>query len=149
MNTDAMRKTLEGSLAGKLTFPEVVGILASGGVESYFADLVRGEDRFYMPTGETHVEKMNLPPGKIAGDFSQSDIVAAIRAAQADKIRYPEFLKRAMAAGIAAYWAFLSGKRVIYFGSKGEFHQEEFPRPKSQRLTIHATKQNPRLKAFS
>lgn len=130
MNTDAMHKAREGSLGGKLTFPEVVGILTGAGVESYFADLVRGEERFYTASGETHVEKMTLPPGKTAEDFSPPGIVAAVRAAQADEIRHAEFLKRAMAAGIVAYWAFLSGKRVIYFGRKGEFHVEEFPLPK-------------------
>jgi hypothetical protein len=26
-----------------------------------------------------------------------------------------------------AYWAFLTGKKVIYFGRKGEMHVEEFP----------------------
>lgn len=130
MNTEAMHKALEGSQAGKLRFPEVVGMLIDAGVESYFADLIRGEERFYTPNGETHVEKMSPPPAKVADDFSQSGIVAAIRAAQADEIRYPEFLKRAFAAGTAGYWAFLAGKRVIYFGRKGEFHVEEFPRPK-------------------
>lgn len=35
------------------------------------------------------------------------------------------------AAGVAAYWAFLAGRRVIYFGRKGEFHSEEFPPAKT------------------
>ena len=131
MNTEAMHKALQGSLAGKLTFPEVVGMLTSAGVESYFADLVRGEERFYAASGETHLEKMPVPPMRVSDNFSQSGIVAAVRAAQADEIRYPEFLERAVAAGVAGYWAFLSGKRVIYFGRKGEFHVEEFPRPQA------------------
>jgi uncharacterized protein YbcV (DUF1398 family) len=131
MNTDAMHKALEGSQAGKLTFPEVVGMLISAGVESYFADLLRGEEAFYTTDGETHRERMTLPSMKIAGDFSQAGLVAAIRAAQADQIRYPEFVKQATAAGTIGYWAFLTGKKVIYFGRKGEFHVEEFPRPKS------------------
>jgi len=63
-------------------------------------------------------------------EFSPSEVVAAIRGAQADAIRYPEFVKRSVAAGVIAYWAFLTGKRVIYFGRKGEFHIEEFPRLK-------------------
>ena len=54
-------------------------------------------------------------------------MIAAIRAAQADKIRYPEFMKRSAAAGVIAYWAFLTGRKVIYFGRKGEFHVEDFP----------------------
>ena len=131
MNTDAMHKALEGSQAGKLRFPEVVGMLIDAGVESYFADLLRGEETFYTTDGETHRERMTLPPAKIAGDFSQPRLVAAIRAAQADQIRYPEFVKQAAAAGTIAYWAFLTGKKVIYFGRKGEFHVEELPRPKS------------------
>jgi uncharacterized protein YbcV (DUF1398 family) len=126
-----MKETLEASESGKSTFPQVVGKLAAAGVESYFADLVRGEETFYMPSGETHVEKMSLPLGKIAGEFSESEIVSAIRAAQSDKIRYPEFVKRARAAGVAAYWAFLTGKKMVYLGRNGEFHVEEFPRPKT------------------
>jgi uncharacterized protein YbcV (DUF1398 family) len=55
--------------------------------------------------------------------------VAAIRGAQADTVRYPEFVKRSTAAGVIGYWAFLTGKRVIYFGRKGEQHIEEFPKP--------------------
>lgn len=131
MNTEVMRKTLEGSQTGKLTFAEVVGMLTAAGVESYFADLLRGEETFYTANGETHRERMKLPSTEIAGNFSQSALVAAIRAAQSDQIRYPEFVKQATAAGTVGYWAFLTGKKVIYFGRKGEFHVEEFPRPKS------------------
>jgi uncharacterized protein YbcV (DUF1398 family) len=131
MNTEAMRRALEESQGGKLTFPEVVQILAGAGVESYFADLIRGEERFYGADGESHVEKMAPLPAKVADKFSQADIVTALRAVQADRIRYPEFVKRAMEAGIAGYWAFLAGKRVIYFGRKGEFYLEPFPRTKT------------------
>jgi uncharacterized protein YbcV (DUF1398 family) len=127
MNTEAMRKALEGSEAGKLPFPEVVGILSEAGVESYCADLVRGEDVFYMPTGETHAETMRLPETSIPDELSLDSLVQAIRAVQADQIRYPEFLRRAMAAGTAAYRVFITGRRVVYFGRKGEFHVENFP----------------------
>ena len=131
MNTEAMHEALQGSINGKLTFPEVVGILVKAGVESCFADLVRGTETFYLGGGDTHVETMALPSMGVSEDFSHSGIVGAIRAAQADQIRYPEFLKRATAAGIVAYWALLTGKKVIYFGRKGDFHVEEFPRPTS------------------
>ncbi|MEA3162762.1 MAG: hypothetical protein QOE88_580, partial [Verrucomicrobiota bacterium] len=47
--------------------------------------------------------------------------------AQTDKIRYPEFIKRSAAAGVIAYWAFLTGRKVIYFGRQNEFHVEDFP----------------------
>jgi hypothetical protein len=32
-----------------------------------------------------------------------------------------------MAAGTTGYWVFLAGRKVIYFGRKGDFHIEEFP----------------------
>jgi uncharacterized protein YbcV (DUF1398 family) len=131
VDTEVMRNALHRSEAGKFTFPQVVGALADVGVESYFADLVRAVDTFYLATGETHVEKMTLPAARFPEDFSQSGIVAAIRAAQSDEIRYPVFLERAMAAGTVAYWVFIAGRRVIYFGRKGEFHVEEFPGSKS------------------
>jgi uncharacterized protein YbcV (DUF1398 family) len=131
MNTEVMHNTLRESEAGRITFPEVIAALSSVGVESYFADLVRGIDTFYMPNGETHAENMTHHATGIAENFSSSGIVAAIRGAQADEIRYPEFIKRAMAAGITAYWVFLTGRKVIYFGRKGEFHIEDFPGAKS------------------
>jgi uncharacterized protein YbcV (DUF1398 family) len=74
MNTDLMRQTLEDSQAGNLTFPEVVRLLLQAGVESYFADLIRGEETFYSLDGETHVEKMTLAPAKIAESFSQAGV---------------------------------------------------------------------------
>jgi hypothetical protein len=82
MNTEVMRNTLHESEAGRFTFPQVVGALSGIGVESYFADLARTVDTFYLPTGETHTEKMTIPPLKIPEDFSQPGIVAAIRAVQ-------------------------------------------------------------------
>ena len=84
-----MRHTLHQSEAGQLTVPMVIDALSAVGVESYFADLTRRTDTFYMPNGETHVEAMNHPPTKIAEDFSKLEIVAAIRAAQADQIAIP------------------------------------------------------------
>lgn len=131
MNIEAMRHALEGSQEGKLTFPEVLGILTNAGVESYRVDLLRGDDTFYTREGEVHVEKMALPSGSVCAEFSEQGIAAAVRSAQKDEIRYPEFLTRAMAAGTAAYWVFLTGRRVVYFGRKGEFHVEEFPKTKA------------------
>jgi uncharacterized protein YbcV (DUF1398 family) len=129
MNTIVIHEVLAETQAGKLIFPEVVRRLSEVGVESYLCDLATGAETFYMSDGTTHIEKMTLPLSPIAEQFSAPGIVAAIRGAQSDTIRYPEFMKRSAAAGIIAYWAFLTGKKVIYFGRKGESHTEEFPRP--------------------
>lgn len=130
MNTNVIHEVLAETQAGKLIFPEVVRRLLEVGVESYFCDLAAGADTFYLSNGKTHVEKMILPLSPVAEEFSSSDVIAAIRGAQADQIRYPEFMKRSAAAGVIAYWAFLTGRKVIYFGRKGESHVEDFPRAK-------------------
>jgi len=130
MDTKLIHDVMAESQAGKLIFPEVVRRLSEAGVESYFADLAKAEETFYMLNGTTQVEKMTLPMTAMAEEFSSSGIISAIRAAQTDSIRYPEFAKRATAAGVIGYWAFLTGKKVIYLGRKGDFHVEEFPRPK-------------------
>lgn len=131
MDIRAIHETLARSQAGEMIFPEVVRRLMGVGVESYFCDLANGAETFYAVDGETHRETMVLPLSPIAKDFSSADVVAAIRGAQTDTIRYPEFMKRSAAAGVIGYWAFLTGKKVIYFGRKGEMHVEEFPNAKT------------------
>jgi hypothetical protein len=91
VSTTVIHEVLAESQAGKLIFPEVVRRLLEVGVESYFCDLAAGTETFYMRDGKTHVEKMTLL-GPIAEDFSSSELLAAIRGAQTDTIRYPEFV---------------------------------------------------------
>ncbi len=131
MDTKVIHEVLAETQAGKLVFPEVVRRLLEIGVESYFCDLAAGTETFYMRDGKTHIEKMILAMAPIAEDFSLPGLIAAIRGAQADTIRYPEFAKRSAAAGVIGYWAFLTGRKVIYFGRKGEAHTEDFPGAKS------------------
>ena len=131
MNTQAMHEVVARTQEGKMTFPQVVGALLGVGVESYFVDFAAGRETFYLTSGETHSEGMILKVGAIAEEFSDSGLVSAIRGAQTDTIRYPEFVRRSTAAGVIASWAFLTGKKVVYLGRKGEMHVEEFPRSKS------------------
>jgi uncharacterized protein YbcV (DUF1398 family) len=116
---------------GKMTFPQVVKGLLEAGVESYLVDFATKQKTHYLRDGTTHTVPMILEPGPIAAEFDGTGLVAAIRGAQADTVRYPEFVKQSTAAGVIGYWAFLTGKRVIYFGRKGEQHIEEFPKPKA------------------
>ncbi|MBK7931580.1 MAG: DUF1398 family protein [Bryobacterales bacterium] len=128
MRTDVVEQVLRESEAGEVVFPEVVRRLVEEGVESYFTDFVTGETTFYGGEGGTHRVGKGGGGGSVAGVYSGEGVVAAIRAAQADQIRFPEFVRRAKAAGVAGYWAFLTGRKVVYFGRRGEMHVEEFPR---------------------
>ena len=113
---------------GSMTFPQVVKGLLEAGVESYLVDFASKQKTHYLADGTTHSVPMILDPGPIAAEFNGAGLLEAIRGAQADTVRYPEFVKRSTAAGVIGYWAFLTGKRVTYFGRKGEQHIEEFPK---------------------
>jgi uncharacterized protein YbcV (DUF1398 family) len=130
MNTQVMHDVAAATEEGRMTFPQVVGALMEVGVESYLVDFAAGRKTHYLASGETYAEPMILKLDAVAEEFSGEGIVAAIRGAQADTVRYPEFVRQSTAAGVIGYWAFLAGKKVVYFGRKGEMHVEEFPRAK-------------------
>ena len=69
MNTQVMEEATSRSLQGTITFGEVVMKLLAIGVESYDADLVRMEKTYYMPNGETHIEKLAYKGPGITQDF--------------------------------------------------------------------------------
>ncbi len=126
MNIQAVHNAIDQSLAGKMTFPEVVGALAAEGVERYHVDLVNMTKTTYMPCGETDVHAFDFT-GTVADRFSGDGVVAAIRAVQKREIKYREFLTRILAAGCTGYGVYLGGAKAIYFGRRGEFHVEDFP----------------------
>jgi uncharacterized protein YbcV (DUF1398 family) len=129
MNTQKIHEIMTTTLAGNMIFPQVVGALAELGVESYRVDFIAGTDVFYLHDARTHTE--TLPErSAVAEDFSADALKAAIRGAQADTVRYPEFVQCCHAAGVAAYHVFITGRRAVYFGRKGEMHIEEFPASK-------------------
>jgi len=129
MSKQAIHEAAIATQQGKMTFPQVVKTLLAAGVESYQVDFASAQKMHYLADGTTVTVPMILEPGPIAPEFDGGALVAAIRGAQADTVRYPEFVKRSTAAGVIGYWAFLTGKRVIYIGR--EQHIEEFPKPKA------------------
>ncbi len=130
MNTGVMHEVSVETQQGRMTFPQVVERLLAVGVESYLVDFAAARKTYHLADGTTHTESMILDLDPVAAEFNGCELVAAIRGAQADTVRYPEFVRRSTAAGVIGYWAFLTGERVIYFGRKGEQHIEEFSKPK-------------------
>jgi len=128
LNTQVITETAHNTLAGKISFPEVVGQLLAAGVEYYHVDYVGMKKTFYSSNGDVVVTPINyegLPP--VAEDFDKSALRADILDSQRKNQPYRDFTRRAMAAGVQAYFAFLRGKRVTYFGRQGDEHTEWFP----------------------
>jgi uncharacterized protein YbcV (DUF1398 family) len=125
--SQVIQECIRGSLAGELTFPEVVGRLAAIGVERYHADYSRQEITYYFPDGESVVVASPHPAHPTGDEFVASAVEAAVRRSQRGEHTYPEFVEETMAAGCVGYFVQITGRRVIYFGRRGECHVEEFP----------------------
>lgn len=128
MDTQIIQTTALKTLAGSISFPEVVGDLLRAGVEYYQVDYVGLRKTFYGPQGDVAVTPLtfeDLPP--VAADFDFAAVRAAIRDSQLNGQKFRDFSRRVMAAGVQGYFAFLRGKRVLYLGRQGELHVEWFP----------------------
>jgi uncharacterized protein YbcV (DUF1398 family) len=128
MNSEIISKVAAATLQGTITFPEVVSQLLATGVEYYHVDYVVLRKTFYDETGATVMTPItyeNLPP--VAAKFDTVALRANIRDSQLNHQPYREFTRRAMAAGVQGYFAFLRGKRVTYLGRQGDQHTEWFP----------------------
>jgi len=127
MNKSVLIDTTTHSFQGTRSFPDIVKTLITEGVESYHVDLIQNHKIFYMPSGETFTESFDFSGPSAASDFDQAAVVAALRATQARKIGYPEFLRQILAAGCTGYTVYLTGRKAVYFGRKGDFYVENFP----------------------
>lgn len=128
MNTEIISYADRATLNGSMPFPEVVGQLLAAGVEYYHVDYVGLRKTFYSAEGDAVVAPLpyeGLPP--VAAEFDPESLLANIRDSQLKNQSYRDFTRRAMAAGVQGYFAFLRGKRVTYLGRQGDQHTEWFP----------------------
>ena len=123
----------ERSVAGAITFPEVVEKLMAVDIESYHADLYRREKTYYAANGDSHMEsESGLDPkvfnaGAVAKGLDPNGVKEALRQIQHKEIDYRQFLRGILAAGTANYWVYLAGKRAIYTARNGDAYVEWFP----------------------
>lgn len=128
MNINIVKEVAGRTLAGTITFPEVVGQLIAAGVEYYHVDYAGMKKTFYGVDGQiavTPIDYEGLP--QVSKDFSLKEIRANILDSQQNGQPYREFTRRAMESGVQGYFAFLRGKRVLYLGRQGDQHVEWFP----------------------
>lgn len=131
LDTQLIQECVTHSLAGTMTFPEVVARLTAARVERYSVDLVRMEHTAYSAGGESHVAPMavaGLPP--IAENFSEDGVNGAIAAVRERAIDYSEFLRRIARAGTVGYSVYITGQKAVYVGRRGESHSEPFMPPR-------------------
>ncbi len=129
LDTQVIRQCLALAMENKMTFGETVMNLKAIGVERYDVDLVGRTATYYSTAGEVYSLRRGPEHSAIiAEDFSDAGVAQAVQEIKIKHIDYPEFLQRIMNAGTVSYSVYLTGGRAIYFGRRGDYHVEEFPR---------------------
>jgi uncharacterized protein YbcV (DUF1398 family) len=128
MDTEGIARAAHASIAGTSPFPEVVATLVAAGVENYHVDYIALGVTYYGAGGAVATTPLSFEgmPG-VATQFDAAELRAAILDSQRHGQSFRDFTARAMAAGVQGYFAFLTGKRVTYWGRGGEQHTEWFP----------------------
>ena len=128
MNANVISQLGQATVTGAMPFPEIVGKLMAEGVEYYHVDYATLQFHFYGTEGGTVVVPLLLDALQpIAPRPDNAALRAAIADSQRNGQKFKDFSRRAVEAGVAGYFAFLSGKRVTYFGRQGDEHVEWFP----------------------
>jgi len=122
-----IHECVRGAHTGEMTFPQIVGKLAQIGVERYHADYTRREKTHYFVGGASVVAAMPQEGQTIGEGFSAEAVEAAVRQSQRGEHTYADFVKKTMAAGCVGYFVQITGRRALYFGRRGEIHEERFP----------------------
>lgn len=128
MDTQIIIEISQYTLAGTISFPDVVKSLLAAGVESYHVDYVQRRKTFYSGASDVAVAPIDfegLP--SVAEDFDVLGLKANILDSQKNGQKFRDFTIRAMSNGVQGYYAFLRGQRVTYFGRNGDQHTEWFP----------------------
>jgi uncharacterized protein YbcV (DUF1398 family) len=123
-----IQQVSNATLAGTMSFPEVVGHLLKAGIDFYYVDYLTRQKTFYHHTDEsvtTTIHYVDLP--SVPAQLDKVNLKAIILDSQVNHQTYEAFTRRAMQAGTVGYFAFLTGRRVVYWGRDGESHIEYFP----------------------
>lgn len=128
MNASTIHEAAAATLAGTMSFPQVVEKLLQAGVEYYHVDYAGHCTRFY--DGNATCVVTPIPFDELPAIAPELDVPALrdnIRDSQQNNQPYRDFTRRAMQAGVQAYYAFLRGRRVTYISRAGNQHTEWFP----------------------
>jgi len=112
------------------SFADIVSRLAEIGIERYHVDYSREEGTYYRADGKSVVLTLPHPDQPIGGPFLAEEVEQSVRRSQRGEHTYEDFLRETRRSGCVGYFVQISGRRVQYFGRRGEVHEELFPAAK-------------------
>jgi uncharacterized protein YbcV (DUF1398 family) len=109
-------------------FPYLAETLRRAGVTRNLWFLPACESLFLTELGPVVTQNTPLVSGMIdVPPFDRDALIAALRADQAGKTTFPEFLAASWRAGVVRYDVDFAARTVSYFGAHGEEYVEAYP----------------------
>ena len=109
-------------------FPYLAETLRRAGVTRNLWFLPACESLFLTELGPVVTQNTPLVSGMIdVPPFDRDALVAALRADQAGKTTFPEFLAASWRAGVVRYDVDFAARTVCYFGAHGEEYVDAYP----------------------
>ncbi len=110
-------------------FPYLAETLYQAGVKRNVWTLPSCQSVYYMEDAEViQMGKPLVEESTHIPAFNESALIEALRADQAGKTTFTEFLQSAWNAGVLWYTVDFEKREVIYGGSKGESYSESYPK---------------------
>ena len=109
-------------------FPYLAEVLRQAGVKRNLWFLPSCQSLYLMDEGSVVIQGTPLVTG--AADvpkFDRDGLIAALRADQAGKSTFPEFVSASWRAGIVRYDVDFNARTCTYYGSNDEKYVEEYP----------------------
>jgi uncharacterized protein YbcV (DUF1398 family) len=109
-------------------FPYLAEVLRQSGVTRNIWSLPSCQSLFLTKEGPVVMQGEPLITGAVdVSKFDQEALIQALRADQAGKSTFPEFLAATWKAGVVSYDVDFTNRTVTYFGCEGEKYQETYP----------------------
>ncbi len=109
-------------------FPVLAEVLRQAEVKMNHWSLPSCQSVYLMANGAVVQQGVPLVTGTHEiPQFNREALVAAIRTDQEGRSTFPEFLQAAWKAGVIGYDADFVGRKVTYYGARGESYLEEYP----------------------
>lgn len=109
-------------------FPVLAEVLRQAGVQMNRWSLPSCQSVYLMKEGSVVQQGTPLVSGTFeVPRFDREALITALRTDQEGRGTFPEFLQSAWKAGVIGYDADFMGRKVTYYGAKGESYLEEYP----------------------
>ncbi|QDK36356.1 hypothetical protein [Bdellovibrio sp. NC01] len=130
MEPEILRTATDQTLSNQISFEDMCDKFLRAGIESAHVDLFAKRITFHTPEAHVYEESFYFEGPRVADIFSEEKIILDFKSLLLRKLSLHEFFNFIMLAGVTGFTIYLLGKKVLFFGRRGEYHLEYLHREK-------------------